>query len=281
VNDTALAVRHLDATRGSFHLRDVSFELPSGFVMGFIGPNGSGKTTTIRCLLGMLAADAGELEVLGRRLPADPDLRQDLGVVLDHAYLVGDWRLSEVQRALRPFYLRWDSGEYARLLEAFRLDPAMRVKELSRGQAMKLMITIALSHRARLLLLDEPTSGLDPVARDELVGVLGDFLTDGDHSVLFSTHITTDLERIADYITVIDGGRVVASSTKDELLDSFRLVRGGPEDLGDPTGLLGLRRTPSGVEALARTADLARLGGDLLVEVPTLEQIVVKIGAHR
>jgi len=200
--------------------------------------------------------------------------------VLDHAYLVGQWRLSEVDRALRPFYLRWDAAQYAHLLDGFHLDRAMRVKELSRGQSMKLMITIALSHHARLLVLDEPTSGLDPVARDELVGILGGFLTDGDHSVLFSTHITTDLERIADYVTVIDDGRIVATSTKDDLLDSFRLVRGGPDDLRDPTGLMGMRRTESGVEALARTADLSHLDGDLLVEVPTLDQIVVKIGAH-
>jgi len=228
----------------------------------------------------MLAADAGEIEVLGRRLPATTDLLQDVGVVLDHAYLVGQWRLSEVDRALRPFYLRWDAAQYAHLLDGFHLDRAMRVKELSRGQSMKLMITIALSHHARLLVLDEPTSGLDPVARDELVGILGGFLTDGDHSVLFSTHITTDLERIADYVTVIDDGRIVATSTKDDLLDSFRLVRGGPDDLRDPTGLMGMRRTESGVEALARTADLSHLDGDLLVEVPTLDQIVVKIGAH-
>lgn len=280
MSGTALAVRHLDATRGSFHLRDVSFELPTGFVMGFVGPNGAGKTTTIRCLLGMLAADAGEVEVLGRRLPAAPDLRQDVGVVLDHPYLVGEWRLADVQHALRPFYPRWDGARYAELLDGFHLDPGAQVKALSRGQGMKLMIAVALSHGARLLVLDEPTSGLDPVARDELVGILGDFLTDGDHSVLFSTHITTDLERIADYVTVIDGGRVVASSTKDELLDSFRVVRGGPQDLPDATGLMGLRRTTTGVEALARTRDLARLDGDLLVEVPTLDQIVVKMGAH-
>ena len=276
----ALAVRHLDATRGSFHLRDVSFELPTGFVMGFVGPNGAGKTTTIRCLLGMLAADAGEIEVLGRRLPTAPDLRQDVGVVLDHPYLVGEWRVEYVQRALRPFYNHWDAARYAQLLDAFHLDPGAQVKQLSRGQGMKLMIAVALSHGARLLVLDEPTSGLDPGARDELVGILGDFLTDGEHSVLFSTHITTDLERIADYVTVIDGGRVVASSTKDELLDSFRMVRGGPDDLPDPAGLMGLRRTTTGVEALARTEDLARLDGDLLVEVPTLDQLVVKMGAH-
>ena len=282
MSETALAVRHLDATRGTFHLRDVSFELPTGFVMGFVGPNGAGKTTTIRCLLGMIRRDAGEVEVLGRRLPADPDLHQDIGVVLDHAFFVDDWRLPDVERALRPFYGRWDSARYRSLLEDFHLDPGHKVKELSRGQSMKLMIAVALSHGARLLILDEPTSGLDPLARDDLVGILGDFLTDDGHSVLFSTHITTDLERIADYVTFIRDGRVVASSTKDELLDGYRLVRGGPDDLLEPElPLAGTRRTPAGVEALVRTVDLAELRGDLVVEAPTLDQLVVKLGGDR
>lgn len=282
MSETALAVRHLDATRGTFHLRDVSFELPTGFVMGFVGPNGAGKTTTIRCLLGMLAPDAGQVEVLGRSLRDHPGLRQDVGVVLDHTFFVDDWRLPDVERALRPFYDRWDSDRYATLLDGFRLDRAHKVKELSRGQQMKLMIAVALSHDARLLILDEPTSGLDPVARDELVGILGDFLTDDSHSVLFSTHITTDLERIADYVTFIRDGQVVASSTKDELLDGYRLVRGGPDDLLDPgLRLAGARRTSAGVEALVRTADVADLSGDLVVETPTLDQLVVRLGGDR
>ncbi len=282
MSTTALALRHVDATRGTFHLRDVTFELPTGYVMGFVGPNGAGKTTTIRCLLGMLRSDAGEIELLGRRVPTDPDLLQDVGVVLDHTFFVDDWRLSDVERALRPFYGRWDATRYRSLLDGFGLDRAHKVKELSRGQSMKLMIAVALSHDARLLVLDEPTSGLDPVARDELVGILGEFLTAEDHSVLFSTHITTDLERIADYVTFIRDGQVVASSTKDDLLDAYRLVRGGPEDLLDPAApLAGARRTATGIEALVRTADLSRLDGNLLVEAPTLDQIVVKLGGAR
>jgi ABC-2 type transport system ATP-binding protein len=282
MSDLALAVRHLDATRGTFHLRDVSFELPTGYVMGFVGPNGAGKTTTIRCLLGVVRPDGGELEVLGQRLPAPPDLRQDVGVVLDHTYLVEDWRLTDVERAVAPFYSRWDGARYRELLDTFGLDRTQRVKALSRGMAMKLMIAIALSHHARLLLLDEPTSGLDPVARDELVGILRTFLTDEAHSVLFSTHITSDLERIADYVTLINDGRIEHCATTDELLDAYRMVRGGPGDLADPgVELIGLRRTDTGVDALVRTDDVDRLRGDLVVETPTLDQLVVKIGASR
>lgn len=282
MSETALAVRHLDATRGTFHLRDVSFELPTGYVMGFVGRNGAGKTSTIRCLLGMLTPDAGEIEVLGERLPADPRLREDIGVVLDHLTLVEDWRLSDVERTLAPFYASWDGARYRELLEGFGLAMRAKVKELSRGQGMKLGIALALSHHARLLVLDEPTSGLDPVARDELVSILGDFLTDEGHSVLFSTHITSDLERIADYVTVIDDGRILGSAPKDELLDRYRVVRGGPDDLTAPDlDLRGVRRTATGVEALVEAHQLEQLTGDLVVERPTLDQIVVKIGDRR
>jgi len=278
----ALSVRGLSASLGSFALRDVSFDLPTGFVMGFVGPNGSGKTTTIRCLLGMLIPDSGQIDVLGHRMPAPSEIRQDIGVVLDRTCYVEDWRLDDVERALRPFYPCWDRAEYRRLLDHFGLDRALRVKDLSRGMAMKLTIAVALSHQARLLVLDEPTSGLDPVARDDLVGILGDFLADADHSVLFSTHITADLERIADYVTFIHSGRIVSSGTKDDLLDEFRLVRGGPDDLPDPlqVTLIGTRRHDSGFEALVRTEQVDLLGHGLAVEAPSLDQIVVHFGAE-
>src|SRR5262249_48574762 len=160
--------------------------------------------------------------------PGPAALRQDVGVVLDHTYLVGEWRLVEVERALRPFYDRWDGVRYRQLLEEFGLDLRVKVKDLSRGMAMKLMIAVALSHRARRLGFDEPPRGLDPVTGDELVGIVGDFLVDEGHSVLFSTHITADLERIGDYVTLIHGGRVVGKGSKDEILEAYRVVRGGP-----------------------------------------------------
>ncbi|MFG1807206.1 ABC transporter ATP-binding protein [Streptomyces sp. NPDC049040] len=282
--DLAFALRGVGAAVGDgFALRDMDFELPTGYVMGLIGANGAGKTTTIRCLLGMRGIDSGEIELLGHRVPGPVALRQDVGVVLDHTYLVGDWRLAEVERTLRPFYDRWDGGRYRQLLEEFGLELRAKVKDLSRGMAMKLMIAIALSHRARLLVLDEPTSGLDPVARDELVGIIGDFLLDEGHSVLFSTHITSDLDRIGDYVTLIHEGRVVRTGSKDEILDAYRVVRGGPDDLSGLVGveLIGARRTPTGAEALVRTEEADLLGGRVLVEAPTLEQIAVHIGSAR
>jgi ABC-2 type transport system ATP-binding protein len=280
-DDLAFAMRGVGCAVGNgFALRHVSFELPTGYVMGLIGANGAGKTTTIRCLLGMRGIGTGEIELLGHRVPGPAALRQDLGVVLDHTYLVGDWRLAEVERTLRPFYDRWDGVRYRQLLEEFGLDLRAKVKDLSRGMAMKLMIAVALSHRARLLVFDEPTSGLDPVARDELVGIIGDFLLDEGHSVLFSTHITTDLDRIGDYVTLLHGGRVVHTGSKDEILEAYRVVRGGPDDLRDLVGveLIGLKRSSSGAQALVRTEETDVLGRGVLVEAPTLEEIAVHIG---
>ncbi|MEY9888908.1 ABC-2 type transport system ATP-binding protein [Catenulispora sp. MAP12-49] len=278
----AFAFRGVQTTVGRFRLRDVSFALPQGYVMGFVGANGAGKTTSIRCLLGMQRIERGEIEVLGHRVPAPVALRQDVGVVLDHTYLVGEWRLSEVERAVGPFYDRWDTARYHDLLDGFGLDARARVKDLSRGMAVKLMIAIALSHRARLLVFDEPTSGLDPVARDELSQILGDFLTDERHSILFSTHITSDLERIGDYLTLIHDGRIVATGTKDEILDGFRIVRGGPDDLADVVGvpLIGLRRTGVGVEAMVATEDAGLLGDRVVIDPPSLEEIAVHIGSR-
>jgi ABC-2 type transport system ATP-binding protein len=277
----AFAFRNVHATAGRFRLRDVSFSLPQGYVMGFVGANGAGKTTSIRCLLGMQQAERGEIEVLGHRVPAPVALRQEIGVVLDHTYLVGDWRLSEVERTVSPFYDRWDGARYHDLLDQFGLDPRARVKDLSRGMAVKLMITIALSHQARLLVFDEPTSGLDPVARDELSAILGDFLTDERHSILFSTHITSDLERIGDYLTLIHEGRIVATGTKDEILDGYRIVRAGPEDLADVVGiaLIGLRRTGVGVQALVAAEDANLLGDRVVIDPPSIEEIAVHIGS--
>jgi len=281
-SDLAFRLRGVDAVVGNgFALRDVSFELPTGYVMGLIGANGAGKTSTIRCLLGMRGIDAGEIELLGHRVPGPVVLRQDVGVVFDHTFLVGDWRLAEVERALRPFYDRWDGARYRRLLDGWNLQLGAKVKDLSRGMQMKLMIAVALSHQARLLVFDEPTSGLDPVARDELVGIIGDFLLDPGHSVLFSTHITSDLDRIGDYLTLLHHGRIVATGPKEEILDAFRVARGGPDDLNGLVGveLIGLRRTSTAAQALVRTEEAGLLDQGVLVEAPTLEEIAIHIGS--
>jgi ABC-2 type transport system ATP-binding protein len=264
----------------SFALRDVGFALPGGFIMGFIGPNGAGKTTTIKLILNMLARDSGDIQVFGQdNLAHERAVKERVGVVLDQPFYVEEWRLTDVGNALAPFYRRWDAGKYAKLLGEFGLDPKKKVKALSRGMKMKLMIAAALSHEADLLILDEPTSGLDAVARSELIEILGDFVSDESKGVLFSTHITPDLEKIADYITFIAHGKIHYTGTKDDLLERYSLVKGGLNVLNadQKSHILGYREHRVGFDGLIETSRLRGLPENVLTEPVSLDELVVKL----
>ena len=275
--DNYLEVRHLSKAFPEFHLRDISFSLPPGYIMGLIGPNGSGKTTTIKLILNMLKRESGEIFLMGMdNLTHEKEIKSELAVVFDSNCFCGDWKVSQIENYISVFYKNWNSGTFSRLIRSFQLSPEKKVSELSRGMQMKLMLACAFSYGARLLILDEPTSGLDPVSRDELLTILSRYIEDGEHSVLFSTHITTDLERAADYITYINDGSLFFSGEKNEFLDMFRLVKGGP---GELTGelksrLLGLRIYSTGFEGLIRTEDL-KLFSHLTAESPAIDDIMV------
>ncbi|MDR0406100.1 MAG: ABC transporter ATP-binding protein, partial [Clostridiales bacterium] len=181
-----LEVRGLCKRYRSFALNEVTFDLPRGYIMGFVGPNGAGKTTTIKLILNVIKPDGGSVSV---------PRQEEIGVVMEAPLYVDDWRVYDVEAAIAPFYRNWDAGQFAGYLKRFGLDAKKKVKELSRGMKVKLQIAAALSHDAKLLILDEPTSGLDPVARDEIRDLLRAFVADERKSVLFSTHITTDLDK--------------------------------------------------------------------------------------
>lgn len=277
-----IEIEHLTKRFPGFALQDVTFALPQGFIMGFIGPNGAGKTTTIKMILNMLARDQGAIRVFGRDNRTDEAaIKERIGVVFDQPFYVEEWTLHTVARALAPFYRTWQPARYAQLLQDFELDPRKKVKELSRGMKMKLMIAAALSHDAQLLILDEPTSGLDPVARDELLEILTAFMADEQYGaqrgILFSTHITSDLEKIADYITFIRDGAIVYSGTKDDLLETAVVVRGGPGELNatQRAQVMGYREYRTGFEALTNTKQLPQLPKGLLCEPATLEEIII------
>ena len=280
----ALRITGLGKSYPGFALTDVSFSLPEGYIMGFVGRNGAGKTTTIKCVLDMLGRDAGRIEVLGRDAIIDGfAVKQDVGVVFDQPFYPGGWTVAQVGQALRPFYAHWDPALFSLYIDRFGLPPGKKVRELSRGMGMKLMLAAALSHDARLLLLDEPTSGLDPVARDDLLDVLADYITSGDKSVLFSTHITSDLEHIADYVTVIDTGQILFTGTKEGLADTYRMIRGGPGQLSDRIRqhAIRLRATEVGFSALIRTSDAAGLPEGISQETPSIDDILIHIAKER
>ena len=273
-----LEVSNLVKTYGSFSLKNVSFNMPAGLIMGFIGPNGAGKTTTIKSILNMVTPNAGTIKLFGLDHKENAmQINEQIGVVMDAPFFVDEWNMIDIERALSPFYTNWDSRKYAELLQDFGIDKKKKVKELSRGMKMKLMLSVALSHNAKLLILDEPTSGLDPVSRDELCGLLSDFVLDETNSILFSTHITSDLEKIADYITFIFDGQIVFSGLKEDFLEKYVLIKGGIGEItpAQKSLLIGFREHPTGFEGMLEAADLHKFPKNLLFEPPTLEEIIV------
>lgn len=272
-----LEIRNLSKSFGGFALRNVSFALPKGYIMGLIGPNGSGKTTTIQLILNMLRRDSGTIKVLGRDSAAqERAIKASLGVVFDSSCFSDDWQAAQVEQAISPFYANWNKDTFAQLLRKFHIDPARRGRELSRGMQMKLMLACAFSYDAKLLILDEPTSGLDPVSRDELLSILAAYIEDGEHSVLFSTHITEDLERAADYITYLRYGELVFSGSKEEFVNGFRMAKGGREELTPElrSRAAGIRTFSTGFEALIRAQDAAAFS-HLEIEPASIDEIVV------
>lgn len=276
--NNALEVHGLNKNFDTFSLKGVSFEVPTGYIMGFIGPNGAGKTTTIKSILNMINYQSGEVRVFGLNSKDNASrINGQIGVVMDTPFYVEDWTVADVEKAVSPFYSHWDSGEYANLLKRFDIDRKKKVRELSRGMKVKLMIAVALSHEAKLLILDEPTSGLDPVARDELCDMLSEFVADENRSVLFSTHITADLEKIADYITFIFDGQIVFTGSKDSLLEKYVLIRGGLHEISAEQKklIIGLREHATGFEGMAESANIGRLPKNLLIEPITLDEIII------
>lgn len=272
-----IEIRDLCKNFNTFKLSNISFSLPQGYIMGLVGPNGAGKTTTIKLMLNMLKKTSGDIEILGLDSVAQQiQIKESIGAVFDTNYFVQDWTVKEVERYVGMFYSTWNFEKYKAFIQKFGLSPDKKVKDLSRGMQMKLMISCALSHDARLLILDEPTSGLDPVARDEFLDIMTEFIGDGKRSILFSTHITSDLDKIADYITFINQGRIFYTGTKDEFIDGFRMVKGGKTDITteQERKMIGIRKYSTGFEGLIKTEDL-RFYGNLACEPVSIDDIIV------
>ena len=228
----ALEVKNLSKRYKDFHLKDVSFELKKGYIMGFIGANGAGKTTTIKLILNLIHNDSGEVNILGKNfIENEFELKQEIGYTLGGIDYYSRSKIKNITNVIKKFYKNWDDETYFNYLKRFQLDENKKIIELSTGMKVKYNLAIALSHGAKLLIFDEPTSGLDPVARDNLLDVFQELVTDEEVSILFSTHITTDLEKCADYITYINNGQIVNSAEKEEFINSYRLLHGTESQL--------------------------------------------------
>ena len=278
--DNILQIQGLCKSYKGFELKDVSFELPRGYIMGFVGQNGSGKTTTIRSILNMTHIDSGKISVLGLDSVDDTkQIKNRTGVVFDSLCFAGHINAKQIERQLCGFFENWDKAGFFKRLNDFSLPDNKGVGDFSKGMKMKLMIAAALSHGAELLILDEPTSGLDPVARDELLEILYDFIQDENKGVLFSTHITADVEKVADYITVMQDGRVWYTGLKDELLEQYVIIKGSLADLPDDIkkNCIGLHNYPAGFDAMLDIDKTAGLPKSIEYDKITLDEMLVYI----
>lgn len=272
----ALDVRHLNKKYPNFQLRDVSFQLEQGYIMGFIGVNGAGKTTTIKSILNMIQMDSGEIHILGKNIAEhEMELKQDIGCAFGDINFYTRSRIKTLTGITKKFYKNWNDDTYYKYLKRFKLDENKKIAELSTGMKVKYSLTLALSHGAKLLILDEPTSGLDPVSRDDLLDIFQELIVSGELSILFSTHITSDLERCADYITFIEQGQIVASAEKNEFKESYRLISGSEADLSRVKDRLISYKTNSfGFTGLMHANDIDPTL-TLDAAIPSLDEIMI------
>ena len=261
-----------------FKLDNISFKLEPGYIMGFIGPNGSGKTTTIKLIMNLLKKDSGEIKIFGKdHIKHELEIKDRIGFVYDESYFYENLTIEKMKNIIAPFYSKWDEEVFQNYLKDFELGPRYQIKMLSKGMKMKFALAIALSHNAELIIMDEPTSGLDPIFRREILDILFNITQDENISIFFSTHITTDLERIADYITYVNKGKLVFSKSKDEIMDNYAMIKGGTDQLDDELRkeFIGIRETNVGFEGLTDNVKVLRSKfADVLVERASLEDIM-------
>ena len=271
--ENAIVVENLSKKYKGFLLDDVNFVLPKGCIMGFIGENGAGKSTTIKLMLDLIKADSGKVTLLGKG-KQDKDLKEQIGVVIDECFYPDNLKIYEIDKMLKKVYKTWNSDVFFKYLEKFSLDKGKMVKELSKGMKMKMMISVALSHNTKLLILDEAISGLDPIVRDEILDIFLEYMQDGEHSIFMSTHITSDLERICDYISFIHEGKLIFTETKDDLLDSFAVLKCKKEELQKlpSNAIKSTRENAYGVEALVYRK---KISSGLVLERPSIEDIML------
>lgn len=278
--NNAIEIRDLCKAYPDFFLKNISFTVPKGLCCGFVGKNGAGKSTTLRIMAGLTFPDSGTVSLLEQEA-GTPSLKEEIAVLFDQPYFQEDWTPLHIEKSLRPFYPSWDCAKYRDCLQRFGLNPAKKFKNLSRGMKQKLAMAVHLSHHTRLLLLDEPTNGLDPAARDELLDIFREYLLPEERTILFSTHITSDLEHIADKIIYIHDGEITYEGDKDELISSFCIVRGNRLPAEKAGCAIGIRQTASGYECLMALRDIGGLPAGTVTEKASIDDVVVYMERHK
>ncbi|MGL4739193.1 MAG: ABC transporter ATP-binding protein [Sarcina sp.] len=273
-------IKNLKKTLGEFKLDIKELNIPSGYITGFIGKNGSGKTTTIKLIMGLLFPDAGEIKIFDQRLLENEiEIKSKIGYIGVESGYPEHLELRSIKKMISRFYKSWDESLYDKYTEKFDLKPKKLYKDLSSGQKKQFDLCMALSHKPKLLIMDEPTANLDPVVRNEFLKILSEHLVNDDMSVFYSSHITSDLEKSADYINFIDEGKIFLSGVKDELLDKHKLIK-APKELLDENikkYLMGINEYEFGFEALttnyAEVHDI--LGDEAIYDNVSLEDLII------
>ena len=275
-----LEVNNLRKEFKNFILDNISFKLEPGYIMGFIGPNGAGKSTTIKLIMNLLKKDGGEIKIFGKdHIKYEKEVKNRIGFVYDENYYYEDLTINSMKNIVASFYSNWDDDKFYQYIKEFDLNPKAKNQTLSTGMTTNFSLAVALSNNADLIIMDEPTSGLDPVFRREILDILYSVIQDDTKSIFFSTHITTDLEKVADYITFINKGKIVFSQAKDDILENYAIVKGGLDILNENIRkeFIGLRETRVGFEALTDNVNKIRnlFGDKVLMEKASLEDIMV------
>lgn len=275
----ALEIKKISKTYKNFKLDDISFVLPCGHIMGLIGENGAGKSTIINCILDIIEKDSGSISVLGQKNDKNNvSLKENIGVVLDASDVYDNYTVKQVESIMKDVYKQWNHEVYDYYIQKFALPLNKMIKDFSRGMKMKMAITIALSHQPKLLILDEATSGLDPIMRDEILDVFMEFVQDENHAILLSSHISSDLEKIADYITFIHEGKLILSTSKDELIYEYGLMkcRNDEFDMIDKEDIIRYRIKTYEVEILVKDREkMARKYPNCIADPTKLDDIMM------
>ncbi len=279
--ENILELRQISKTfpKSNFTLDNLSFSLPYGSIGGFVGENGAGKTTTIGCILNTVKKDSGTVKLFGREmLDTDTDIREKIGVVYDGNNFPDFWTAKHLSRIMAGLYTQWDNALFRQYLEQFHLMPEQKIRNYSRGMTMKLAVATALSHRPQLLILDEATSGLDPVIRDEMLDVFLDFVQDERHSIFLSSHITSDLEKVADYITFLHNGRLLMTVSKNDLVYHYAVMRCKESQFLalDPVDVIAYRKRDFQIDVLVSDREaVCRKYKDVVVDHVSIDEMML------
>ncbi|RMD04203.1 ABC transporter ATP-binding protein [Clostridium autoethanogenum] len=277
--DEAISVRGLNKTYKNFSLKNVSFSVPKGSIVGFIGENGAGKTTTLKAILNLISRESGEIKILDHdNIKDEKYIKEQIGVVFDESNFHDTLNAKNISKFMAKIYKQWDSNLFFSYLDKFQVPKDKIVKEFSRGMKMKLCIAAALAHKPKLLILDEATGGLDPVAREEILDIFLDFIQDEEHSILLSSHVTSDLDKIADYITFIHDGQVVFSKSKDDLRENMGMLKCGASDFNNLSKeeFINYRKNQFGYEVLINDKyDFIKKYPKLVVDNTSIEDVML------